>query len=260
MNQTTFIPIRRIQPGGVTQALEDEVVTEHHLELYHENTPFIRLICTPDHLEALITGHLYTEGFIDAPDDIRELVFSEDRILASFFLHRRPVCTAEIPTRATACGSKISLSTIGLQRRPITPVTPVPWTPQRILQNMETLLGQDSIFARTGGVHSCVLEFDGQLLDICEDIGRHNAIDKAVGLALLQGIDLTKCTLYTSGRVPTDMIEKVARSGIPIAVSHSAVTASAVEMAKQYRLTLFGFVRKTRMNLYWDPQSPADST
>lgn len=266
MEKTVFTPIRRIQADGAAQSLDDEIVVEHRLSLFYEDAPFVRLICTPDDLKALIVGHLYTEGFIDTLDDIRTLSLSADGTLASFSL-RDPLPqetvrrdAGEIPIQATACGSKIPAPSIRLHRRPLAPVTPVSWEPGHILKNMEFLLRQDRIFARTGGVHSCVLEYEGRLLDICEDLGRHNAIDKAVGLALLQGIDLTKCTLYTSGRVPSDMIEKVIRSGIPTAVSHSAVTQTAVEMAQEYRLTLFGFVRKTRMNLYWDPlaQTPAE--
>ena len=253
MDKTTFVPIRRIEADHTVRQLSDEIVIEHHLSLFYESKPFIRLICTPENLEALIIGHLYTEGFIDRPADIRSLSLSPDGTLASISFRRPAEQTAEIPVRGTACGSKVQISSESLRRRELRPLTPIAWDAQHILQCTETLLQQNRIFARTGGVHSCVLEYEGRLLDICEDLGRHNAIDKAVGLALQQGVDLSKCILYTSGRVPSDMIEKVVRSGIPVAVSHSAVTQSAVELAKKYRLTLFGFVRKTRMNLYWDP-------
>lgn len=102
----------------------------------------------------------------------------------------------------------------------------------------------------TVGVHSCILAKEGRVLVNCEDIGRHNAIDKAVGWALLNGINLEECMLYSSGRVPTDMVRKAIRAGVPVFISKGVPTVQAVKMAKEYGLKLIGSARPDSMNIF----------
>lgn len=104
----------------------------------------------------------------------------------------------------------------------------------------------------TWATHSCFLYQEGKLLFACEDIGRHNAVDKVIGFAILNKIELSRCAIYSSGRVPSDMTEKVIRAGIPVLVSKGVPTAEAVELAKKYHLTLICSARRDRMNLFTD--------
>jgi len=95
-----------------------------------------------------------------------------------------------------------------------------------------------------------VLSFDGEVKYRFADVSRHNTIDKLIGQALMDGQDLTKSVLFTSGRIPLDMLSKVVRCGIPIVCSRSAPTTAALVLAKQLGITLIGFVREGRMNVY----------
>ena len=105
-------------------------------------------------------------------------------------------------------------------------------------------------FKQTGGVHSAGLADNQQLLFRFEDIGRHNAVDKVIGQAFLQQIDLSDKCLLLSGRIAAEILIKAARNGIPFLLSRSAPTLKAVEMAEEIGLTVIGFARGQRFNLY----------
>jgi FdhD protein len=106
------------------------------------------------------------------------------------------------------------------------------------------------LFRETGGVHSAALANGEAIRIFMADIGRHNAIDKVIGKALLSGLNLADLVMLTSGRISSEIVLKVAHCGTPILVSRSAPTDRAVEMAKQVNLTVIGFARGSRMNIY----------
>ena len=94
------------------------------------------------------------------------------------------------------------------------------------------------LYQATHAVHSCFVLHEGRILCACEDIGRHNALDKAVGSMLLAGVPLSECVLYTSGRVPMDMVRKAIRAGVPTLVSKTMPTVQSLELAAEYGLQL----------------------
>ena len=106
------------------------------------------------------------------------------------------------------------------------------------------------IHGKTWATHSCFLARRDDLLFECEDIGRHNALDKAIGYALRHGIDLKECIIYSSGRIPTDMAIKAVRAGIPLLASKASPSREAVTLAKGYGLTLVCAARRDRMKLF----------
>jgi FdhD protein len=122
---------------------------------------------------------------------------------------------------------------------------------ETILESMGRVNDYSVIWKRTGGMHcSLILQEDGEVVCGVEDMGRHTTVDKAVGIALLQGVDLGRCYLVCSGRLPVDMVAKVYRAGIPVMVSNNAAFAGGIEFAERANMTLAGFVRPPRMTLY----------
>jgi formate dehydrogenase accessory protein FdhD len=110
-------------------------------------------------------------------------------------------------------------------------------------------------FRRTGGVHVAALyTADGELVDCAEDVGRHNAVDKVIGSCALRKRDLSKCFLASSGRLTGDIVLKAARMKIPVVSSLAAATDSGIEVAKRAGVTLIGFVRGQRMNVFTFPE------
>lgn len=125
-------------------------------------------------------------------------------------------------------------------------------TIQNCVNNLNRLA---ETFRKTGGVHAtAIYKADGTLLAFAEDVGRHNAVDKAVGKCALQKTDFNECFLTLSGRLTADIVLKAVRVGIPIIASIAATLDSGIEIAKKANLTLIGFVRGRRMNVYNAPE------
>jgi len=120
---------------------------------------------------------------------------------------------------------------------------------------MERMAASQEVFKKTGGTHGVALASpDGQVFILAEDIGRHNAMDKVIGRAVLQRRDLTRMVALLSGRISFEMALKTARAGIPILAAVSAPTSMALTLAQETGLTLAGFVRGQRLNVYTHPQ------
>ena len=153
------------------------------------------------------------------------------------------------PTPTCCTGNRV-LNDYFITDQPMTPVTPVPWKKQWIFDLADCFANGTPLHSQTWATHSCFLACDGELLFQCEDIGRHNALDKAIGYALRHNIDLKKCVVYSSGRIPTDMAIKAIRAGIPVLASKASPSAEAVAMAKEYHLTLICAARRDRMKLF----------
>ena len=133
------------------------------------------------------------------------------------------------------------------------PVTPIPWTPDQVFAMADAIVKDEESRKRRSGTHSAYLWKGGELLCCCEDIGRHNALDKVIGSALMRGTDLSRCALFTSGRVPTDMVAKVVRSRVPLLVSKACATDKTVAAARAYNLTLVCNASRDSMDVFNDP-------
>ncbi|MBQ6583141.1 MAG: formate dehydrogenase accessory sulfurtransferase FdhD [Mogibacterium sp.] len=129
-------------------------------------------------------------------------------------------------------------------------IVPLEWKQEWVYRCAARFAEDTPLHQRTSSTHSAFLMRDGAIIFEAEDIGRHNAIDKAVGYAMIHGIDLAACCLFTSGRVPVDVMEKVVRAGIPVLISKEVPTAQAVAMADEYGVTLIGKARPESFELY----------
>ena len=109
---------------------------------------------------------------------------------------------------------------------------------------------KSDIFLETGGVHSCALCSQNEIIIFEEDIGRHNALEKILGKALMDNINLTDKIVLTTGRISSEIIKKIAKRSIPVLISRSAPTDVAIDIAKKLNITLIGFARGQRMNVY----------
>jgi formate dehydrogenase accessory protein FdhD len=126
---------------------------------------------------------------------------------------------------------------------------------QVIADSVNHLNSVAETFRKTGGVHvAAICRSDGNLVVFAEDVGRHNAVDKVIGMCALNKTDFGKCFLALSGRLTGDIVLKAARVGIPIIASLAAAIDSGIALAKEVDLTLIGFVRGRRMNIYNFPE------
>lgn len=214
-----------------------EVTIEHFMEIYLNEQLVLKLVCTPQNLVELAAGRLVSEGYITGRKDVESIYICEGGQRARVFVKNEIILRNRMKTEPTCCTANLQLLSPE-KEQDLKPLTKADYRPEWIFELAKEFAGGSRIHKKTGGTHSCYLMCAGKIVFSAEDIGRHNAIDKAVGYIFLNGYDREQCILFTSGRVPVDMAEKVIRAGIPILVSKAVPTDEAVQMAENYNLTL----------------------
>jgi FdhD protein len=249
--------------------VEDEVAVEEPLEIRVEGRSVAVVMRTPGHDEELAAGFLVSEGVVQKARDVLEIsqcpVTTESRGNVVDVLLGGAVVNWESLTRhvfsASSCGlcGKTSLEAV-FQRFP--PVTATWEVEAGLLTALpERLRAAQETFATTGGLHACaVFDLEGNLVVVREDVGRHNALDKVLGWALLRdALPLDRHLLLLSGRVSFEMMQKALAAGLPLVAAISAPSSLAVAFAEESGQTLAGFVRGSGMNLYAHPSRVAQA-
>lgn len=229
----------------------DWVVSEVPLTIFLNDYELATLLCTPYDLEALIHGFLAAEGLISSARDVKSLVLSHNNTVAQV----RTDNTLRLGlvgkrTLTSGCGGGVTFYNIRdcSEARQIAGDFSV--SANHILDCMIELQANSPLFAKTGGAHGVALADQDGICFVAEDIGRHNAVDKVIGRAMLAEMELSNKILLASGRISSDMALKALKRGIPVIASRAAPTELAVRMAVEKEMTLIGFVRGRRMNIY----------
>jgi FdhD protein len=232
---------------------EDEVAVEEPLEIRVDGEPLAVTMRTPGHDEELALGFLYGEGLIDGPrkagatDD-----FAGNTVEVEGPLLRDPGRRRFYTTSSCGVCGKGALEELAVESPP-PPAGPT--VKRSLVARLPDLLEQPA-FEHTGGLHATGLfEPGGQLLIAREDVGRHNAMDKVIGRALLDGqVPLGERILCVSGRLSFELVQKAAVAGAPILVGVGAPSSLAVSLAQDRGMTLAGFARRGRVNVYTHPE------
>ncbi|MEU5316499.1 formate dehydrogenase accessory sulfurtransferase FdhD [Streptomyces sp. NPDC021056] len=256
----------RIRDGAVSSR-PDTLVAEEPLEIRLNGKPLAITMRTPGDDFALAAGFLVSEGVLATGSDLRNIVYcagatvdgsntynvvdvrtAPEVVIPDITLERNVYTTSS----CGLCG-KASLDAVRTTTRwPISDTPPVRLEPELLAGLPDRLRAAQRVFDRTGGLHAAALfTEDGELLDIREDVGRHNAVDKLVGRALQNDdLPLSRVVLLVSGRASFELAQKAVMAGIPVLAAVSAPSSLAVDLAVETGLTLVGFLRGSSMNVY----------
>jgi FdhD protein len=243
--------------GAGTDPRADLLAVEEPLEIRLNGSPLTVTMRTPGDDIDLAAGFLAAEGVAAGPGDIAgirmcaenvaDVTLAGDAAVAAAGLRRSFLTTS-------ACGvcGKDSIAAIAVRARYDVAADPVRVSPAVLAALPGRLREAQRVFASTGGLHAAGLfTAEGTLLALREDVGRHNAVDKVVGLALRDGhLPLAGRVLVVSGRASFELAQKALVAGIPVLAAVSAPSSLAVELAEQSGMTLVGFLRGTTMNVY----------
>ena len=260
--------IRVVEDGG-TRVRPDTLATEEPMEIRllaggAKQTVAVTMR-TPGADFELAAGFLYGEGIVNSPDDILKISYCVDSDLDAEQQYNivnvelrgnreydlRPLERHFYTTSACGVCGKASLEQLELRGCPVVPPGPEV-APETIYGLPEKLREAQGLFDATGGLHAAALfDKNGELLALREDVGRHNATDKLVGWALLEGrLPLSDHIVMVSGRSSFEILQKCLTAGVPVVCAISAPSSLAVDVAREFGMTLVGFLREGRFNVY----------
>jgi FdhD protein len=230
----------------------DDLVAEHTMEIYLNDTPAYEVVCSPTDLPELVLGRLLSDGVIQSTDEVELLYLCESGRRAKVYLPKWEPATDQpaVEQVSTCCTGNRTIADLFRNQAPPRHLKPMDYEQRWIFQLAEAMKEDMPLYAATHGTHSCLLMHKGEILRRAEDIGRHNALDKVLGWALMQGIPLEECMVYTSGRIPVDMVMKVIRAGVPVLASKAMPTRESVLLAEEFGLSLIGAARKDSMVVF----------
>jgi FdhD protein len=259
-------PVLRLGPDGQERRRPDQLAVEEPLELRVGGKALAVTMRTPGHDVELAHGFLLTEGVIGAVADVRDARYCDSvdddgrntyNVLDVGLAPGVPAPETGVERNfytTSSCGvcGKASLDAVRLRSRYSPAGDPVRVSSTLLAGLPDALRRHQQVFDRTGGLHAAGLfAADGTLHVVREDVGRHNAVDKVLGWALLDGrIPALGSVLVVSGRASFELVQKAVMAGVPMLAAVSAPSSLAVELADECGLTLAGFVRGGSMNVY----------
>ncbi len=235
------------------QKLKDIIVREVPLTILVNDKELVTLQCSPDKLKYLAVGFLLSEGFIKKETKIKSISLNKKGLYIGIDLEKDFPSDKNFSFKrviGSGCSGAVTFYR-EIDAQDCVPVkSQVMYSHKDIVNLMKELQERSLTFKNTGGVHSCALCNQESIEVFAEDIGRHNAVDKVFGECFIGGISTQGKAILTSGRVSSEILIKIVKQGVPIIASHSAPTDLAVGLAEKLNLTLIGFVRGRRMNIY----------
>ena len=235
------------------KSFDAETIVESPVSLTVNGQVWLTFMCTPVNLEAMSVGFLYNEGMIESIGEVEDVRVCEHGDNVDVWLthsveqpqswRRTSGCTGGVT--AVDALARVDVSFDG--NRPRVP-------PEAIGHLVELLIQSQELYRETGGVHTSALGDGENVVVAAEDIGRHNTLDKIAGLCLMNNIWPETRMLITTGRISSEMLQKAARIQAPILISRTSPSSLSIEMAERYGITLIGYARRDRFNVYSNSQ------
>jgi len=226
--------------GSEISEIDDTIIIEDQFSIFFNDCPVTNIIASNDQLRELGAGFVITEGLTRRVDKVK---LDGDRIC----VYSDPGC--DIPWSKKALGSSGGMS---IQNEPGIISSDIHITAEDVFSCTREI--ETEVWRKTGAVHCSVLFNAGKCVVKSSDVGRHNTVDKVVGHAILNGIDLSQCIIGCTGRQPAGMVKKDANAGIPVVISRAASTDKGIATAQKAGITLVCFSRGDRFTIYTHPE------
>ncbi|HJW89229.1 MAG TPA: formate dehydrogenase accessory sulfurtransferase FdhD [Anaerolineales bacterium] len=235
---------------GGWERVDAAIIVEAPVTLTVNGQDWLTFMCTPNQQDALAVGFLFNEGIINTMREVASLhVCAHGDNVDVWLTH-----TAEKPEqwrRTSGCTGGVTAN----DHETIRPIIQngVTLTAGQVGQLVDQLFGAQQLYRQVRGVHTSVLSDGRRARVMAEDIGRHNSVDKIAGRCLLDGLRLRRKILLTTGRISSEMLQKAARLGAPIVISRTSPSSLSIELAQKWGITLIGYARRDRFNVYAHP-------
>ena len=249
----TSADILRILPKGRIEKLTDYVVVEQPVTIMIDKVGSFTVMATPSDIEALAVGFVYSEGLIESIDDVVSVSTKPQ-------LPNVVGIQVNDPTHIAIQRNMIVASSCGMcgTRNIDKMLTQIPACDESLkissnilIEVTENLRSRQQIFKVTGGSHAAgIFDSSGNIITFAEDLGRHSALDKVIGKCLLDKLPTKGLAAVLSGRISLEMVTKAAKAGIELIVAVSAPSSFAIEAAERWNITLCGFARLDKLNVY----------
>ncbi|MBI2328233.1 MAG: formate dehydrogenase accessory sulfurtransferase FdhD [Chloroflexi bacterium] len=251
-NEVAKIPVWRLI-GESGRKIEDVVARESPLTIFLNNQELVTLLCSPKDLGYLAIGFLFSEGLLGSKAEIKKIMVDEQRGVVRVETEGADALADELVFKrfiTSGSGRGASFYSAADVQNQVKIESQTQISTNDVHTLMKEFIRHSEVFKTTGGVHSAALCDTKSILVFNEDIGRHNAIDKIFGECLLDDIPTDGRLIITSGRISSEILLKVAKRNLPILISKSAPTDLGVKLADDLGITLLGFVRGKRINVY----------
>lgn len=234
-----------------------KVLVEVSLKIIINQTEFVSLLCLNKYQQELALGFLYNEGIIDSYQDILTIDYNERLQAVIIELRDGVLIDRQESLRSVTSGCGKCYTYLNpLKKSLYEPnISTLTFSAKEILDRMKQYIEQAELYKKIGGVHSVLFYTEGLAIQ-SEDIGRHNCIDKIAGILLkLNKLQIAKEGIaFISGRVTSEIMTKVIRLGVPVVVSKSTPTIAAIRLAREFNISLLGYVKGNKGTIYACPQ------
>jgi FdhD protein len=246
------MPIRYVQitPDEWTP-IDADVIVETPVSLTVNGELWLTFMCTPVDLEAMAVGFLFNEDLIQSKTEIADVRLCDAGDNVDVWLHHS-LDKPDNWRRTSGCTGGITSVQNNLQIHPIVNGGVLP--ADRVGELVNLLFESQELYRATGGVHTSAISDGARIVLSSEDIGRHNTLDKLAGRLLLEGIELPRKIILTTGRVSSEMLQKANRIGASVVISRTSPSSLSIELAQLFGITLIGYARRNRFNIYAHPE------
>ncbi|GAB3060105.1 formate dehydrogenase accessory sulfurtransferase FdhD [Virgibacillus ainsalahensis] len=242
--------------GETPSILEEEIATEYPLTVMLNGEEFATMVCSPTNLHDLLVGFLASEGIIRFYNEIKKLTIDEKLGFAYIEINKSIDMDQQDHSKrfiGSCCGKSRQFYFKSDVKTAKTVTSKLSVTVNQCFSLMNQLQNQSEQFIRTGGVHNAALATPAETLTVRTDIGRHNALDKLYGYILKDKVRLGDKLIVFSGRISSEVLLKISKIGVGILISKSAPTDLALKLANDLGITVIGFARGNKMNVYTHP-------